>query len=158
MAGFDAVRDSTFFHNLAASSGGALVHAGVMEEISGTTFEDNGAGNEGPAIVSLGLLSYMYGVTFDGNSFYCEEGKFSTEVEIVVRASLVGLFTPGRAMMARSVTVDHPAWTKRFATSSNFHEDSTTGCCCCIWLPIQNVVYECVAIEFKSETLVFFVG
>ncbi|CAN0467021.1 unnamed protein product, partial [Ectocarpus sp. 8 AP-2014] len=53
-----------------------------MEEISGTTFEGNGAGNEGPAVVSLGLLSYMGGVSFDGNSFYCEEGTFSTEVEI----------------------------------------------------------------------------
>ncbi|CAM9835821.1 unnamed protein product, partial [Ectocarpus sp. 12 AP-2014] len=82
VAGFDMVKDSTFFHNIAASSGGALVHAGVMEEISGTTFEGNGAGNEGPAVVSLGLLGYMGGVTFDGNSFYCEEGTFSTEVEI----------------------------------------------------------------------------
>lgn len=58
------------------------MQAGVTEEISDTVFEANGAGNEGPAVLSLGLLSYMSGVTFDDNAFYCEEGKFSTEVEL----------------------------------------------------------------------------
>lgn len=65
-----------------AASGGALVHAGVMEEISDTAFEGNAAGNEGPAVLSLGLLSSMEAVTFDGNDFYCEEGEFGTETQI----------------------------------------------------------------------------
>lgn len=70
------------YYTGAASSGGALVHAGVMTEISDTVFEDNGAGSEGPAVLSLGLLSTMDGVTFDGNGFYCEQGAYGTETDI----------------------------------------------------------------------------
>lgn len=82
MAGYDSISGSTFANNLAASSGGALVHAGVMEEISDSDFYGNGAGNEGPAVLSLGLLGYIGGVTFQGNSFYCEEGTYSTETKV----------------------------------------------------------------------------
>lgn len=81
-------RTHAFIGECAASSGGGLVHAGVLEEVSNTIFEGNGAGNEGPAILSLGLLRSMTGVTFEGNEFYCEAGKFSTE-DVTVRAEKV---------------------------------------------------------------------
>ena len=77
---------------MAASSGGALVHAGVMEEISDTVFDGNGAGNEGPAVLSLGLLDSMSAVTFDSNEFFCEEGKFSAETRVGSDASTVRCF------------------------------------------------------------------
>lgn len=89
VAGFDLIRGCHFLQNMAASSGGALVHAGVMEEVSDTVFEGNGAGNEGPAVLSLGLLDYMGAVTFDSNEFFCEEGKFSTETRVGSDASKV---------------------------------------------------------------------
>lgn len=65
------------------SSGGALVHAGVIEHMSDTNFRRNGAGKEGPAILSLGLLNSIADVTFDGNAFYCAVGKFSGETPAV---------------------------------------------------------------------------
>lgn len=65
------------------SSGGAIVHAGVMEDISDSVFEFNGAGSEGPAILSLGLLNSMSGASFRGNSFFCEPGKFSASTNSV---------------------------------------------------------------------------
>lgn len=61
------------------ASGGALVHSGLLEGVSGTTFHKNTAGNEGPAILSLGLLNSMTNVTFKDNDFFCKPGTFSTE-------------------------------------------------------------------------------
>lgn len=82
VAGFDAIRGSTFVDNTATSSGGALVHAGVMQEISDSEFKGNRAGNEGPAVLSLGQIDYMGGVTFDDNDFFCQEGTFSMERQV----------------------------------------------------------------------------
>ncbi|CAM9844184.1 unnamed protein product [Scytosiphon promiscuus] len=82
VAGFDMIQGSQFVGNRADGSGGALVQAGVTQEITDTLFEANGAGNEGPAVLSLGLLSHMSGVTFDNNAFFCEEGMFSSEIEV----------------------------------------------------------------------------
>ncbi|CAN0054727.1 unnamed protein product, partial [Ectocarpus sp. 12 AP-2014] len=45
IAEYDIVRDCTFIGNRAESSGGALVHAGVITEMSSTVFEGNDAGN-----------------------------------------------------------------------------------------------------------------
>lgn len=66
----------------AESSGGALVHAGVMEEVSGTVFRRNSAGNEGPALLSLGIVQTISDVTFEDNVFYCDTGTYSREAVI----------------------------------------------------------------------------
>lgn len=59
-----------------------MVHAGVMEEISGTVFSGNSAGNEGPAVLSLGIVESISDVTFVDNVFYCDAGTYSREALI----------------------------------------------------------------------------
>lgn len=68
---------------MAESSGGALVHAGVITEMSSTVFEGNDAGNEGPAVLSLGIVESMTDVAFQENGFFCPVGTYCREVSIV---------------------------------------------------------------------------
>lgn len=58
------------------------MHAGVMEEVSGTVFRRNSAGNEGPAVLSLGIVQTISGVTFEDNVFYCDVGSYSREAAL----------------------------------------------------------------------------
>lgn len=74
---------TTVWQYTAESSGGGLVHGGVLAELSNSIFELNRAGNEGPAILSLGQLRSMSGVTFRDNYYYCEAGQFSSTTLVV---------------------------------------------------------------------------
>lgn len=58
------------------------MHAGVMEEVSGTVFRRNSAGNEGPAVLSLGIVQSISNVIFGDNVFFCDVGTYSREAAI----------------------------------------------------------------------------
>lgn len=60
-------------------SGGALLHSGVLVELSGTIFEENTAGEDGPAVMSLGLAQNISNVDFVANAFYCSSGFYGVE-------------------------------------------------------------------------------